>query len=109
MSHDMPAVCTRRGPRSFRTHSNIRAVFSFLYLKKIKNLKIYVHFEKFQKYTPVTLWGATGVKCNFFFFKFAKKSLEKKKREACRPLGGDRLPLPYFNPWPLFAAIPFVI
>ena len=29
------------------------AVFSFLYLKKIKTLKIYVRFEKFRKYTPV--------------------------------------------------------
>ena len=32
-------------------------VFSFLYLKKIKILKIYVRFGKFQKYTPVALWG----------------------------------------------------
>ena len=42
------------------------AVFSFLYLKKIKISKIYVRFGKFQKYTPVALWGATGLKCNFF-------------------------------------------
>ena len=28
--------------------------FSFLYLKKIKILKIYGGFEKFQNYTPVT-------------------------------------------------------
>jgi len=33
------------------------AVFSFLYLKKIKISKIYVGFGKFQKYTPVALWG----------------------------------------------------
>jgi len=32
-----------------------RAVFSFLYLKKNKILKIYVGFGKFQKYTPVAL------------------------------------------------------
>ena len=32
--------------------------------------------------------GATGLKCNFFFFKFATKSLEKKKRGACRPPNG---------------------
>jgi len=31
------------------------AVFSFLYLKKIKISKIYVRFGKFQKYTPVAL------------------------------------------------------
>ena len=69
------------------------AVFSFLYLKKIKISKIYVGFGKFQKYTPVALWGATGLKCNFFFFKFAMKSLEKKKEGACRPLGGRQGPL----------------
>ena len=33
---------------------------------------------------------ATGPKCNFFFFKFATKSLEKKKG-ACRPPSGDRV------------------
>ena len=32
---------------------------------------------------------ATGPKCNFFFFKFATKSLEKKKG-ACRPPSGDQ-------------------
>ena len=30
--------------------------FSFLYLKKIKILKIYGRFEKFQNYTPVAPW-----------------------------------------------------
>ena len=38
---------------------NESAVFSFLYLKKIKISKIYFRFGKFQKYTPVALWGAT--------------------------------------------------
>src|SRR6185369_4710409 len=33
---------------------------------------------------------ATGPKCNFFFFKFTTKSLEKKKGGACRPPTGDR-------------------
>src|SRR6185437_10764963 len=81
-----------------------RAVFSFLYLKKIKISKIYVGFGKFQKYTPVALWGATGLKCNFFFFKFATKSLEKKKEGGlspppqratgpCRPPQGRQGPL----------------
>ena len=45
------------------------------YIKKIKNLKIYVRFEKFQKYTPVALWGRQGSNV-IFFFKFATKSLE---------------------------------
>ena len=49
---------------------------------------------------------ATGSKCNFFFFKFATKSLEKKKvggsvapqraTGACRPLGGRQAP-PFFQ------------
>ena len=68
-----------------------QAVFSFLYLKKIKISKIYVGFGKFQKYTPVALWGATGLKCNFF--KFATKSLEKKKEGACRPPNGRQAPV----------------
>ena len=37
--------------------------------------------------------GATGLKCNFFFFKFATKSLEKKKRGACRPPNGRQAPV----------------
>ena len=52
-----------------------------------------------------------------FFFKFATKSLTKKR--ACRPpqgrqgpvarWGGDRVPSPLYKPWPPYAAIPFVI
>ena len=61
------------------------AVFSFLYLKKIKISKIYVGFGKFQKYTRSPYWGATWLKCNFFFFKFATKSLEKKKEGGLSP------------------------
>ena len=64
--------------------------FFFFIFKKNKISKIYVRFEKFQKYTPVALWGATGLKCKFFFFKFATKSLEKKKRGPVAPPTGDR-------------------
>ena len=41
---------------------------------------------------------ATGPKCNFFFFKFATKSLEKKKEGACRPPNGRQAPVapPFF-------------
>ena len=28
---------------------------------------------------------------------------------ACRPLGGRQGPLPFYKPWPPYAAIPFVI
>ena len=44
----------------------LRGAFFFFIFKKIKISKIYVRFEKFQKYTPVALWGATGPKYNFF-------------------------------------------
>ena len=33
---------------------------------------------------------ATGPNCNFFFFKFATKSLEKKKRPVAQPTGDRR-------------------
>ena len=48
-------------------------------------------FLKYFKTTPGRpMGGATGPKCNFFFFKFATKSLEKKRGGACRPPTGDR-------------------
>ena len=85
--------------------------------------------ENFKNIPRSPYGGATGLKCNFFFFKFATKSLEEKKRGGlsppqratgpCRPpqgrqgpvarWGGDRVPSPYFKPWPPFAAVPFVI
>ena len=98
------------------------AVFSFLYFKKIKISKIYIRFGKFQKYTPVALWGgATGLKCNFFL-QICNEVPGEKKRGACRPpptgdracrppqgrqgpvarWGGDRVPSPYFKSWPPF-------
>ena len=40
-----------------RPSSRAGRSFLFYILKKIKILKIYVRFEKFQKYTPVALWG----------------------------------------------------
>ena len=67
-----------------------RRGFLFFIFKKNKISKIYVRFGKFQKYTPVALCGATWLKCNFFFFKFATKSLEKKKRGPVAPPTGDR-------------------
>ena len=36
---------------------------------------------------------ATDPKCNFFFFKFATKSLEEKKGGACRPPQGRQGPV----------------
>ena len=44
-----------RGPAIQQRPCQCGAFFSFLYLKKIKISKIYVHFGKFQKYTPVAL------------------------------------------------------
>ena len=68
-----------------------RSGFFFFIFKKIKISKIYVHFGKFQKYTPVALWGATGLKCNFFLLQICNKVPGGKKKEgACRPPTGDR-------------------
>ena len=52
-----------------------------------------------------------------FFFKFATRSLAKKRgmlptqraTGACRPPQGRQGPLPLYKPWPPYAAIPFVI
>ena len=78
-----------------------KAVFSFLYFLKIKISKIYVRFEIFQKYPPVAPHRATGPKCNFYFFKFATRSLEKKG--AGRPPNGRQGPVaPGVGDRPLF-------
>ena len=37
--------------------------------------------------------GATGLKCNFFFFKFATKSLEKKKEGGLSHPNGRQAPV----------------
>ena len=88
-----------------------QAVFSFLYFKKIKISKLYVHFGKFQKYILVALWGRQG--SNVIFFSNLQRSPWSKKRGgACRPLGGRQGPLPFYKTWPTwppYAAIPFVI
>jgi len=53
--------------------------FFFFIFKKIKILKIYVYFEKFQKYHLVALWGGRQALDVFFFFKFATRSMAEKK------------------------------
>ena len=80
-----------------------RRFFLFYILKKIKFSKLYIRFGKFQKYTPVALWGATWLKCNFFFLQICNEvPRERKKRGGllppqratgpCRPLGGRQGP-----------------
>ena len=49
--------------------------------------------ENFKNIPRSPYGGATGLKCIFFFFKFATKSLEKKKRGACRPPNGRQAPV----------------
>ena len=54
-----------------------------------------------------------------FFFKFATRSLAKKRGPVAHPRGdrglspvgggGDRVPITLYKPWPPYAAIPFVI
>ena len=46
---------------------------------------------KFQKYTPVALWGATGFKCNFFSSNLQRSPWRKKG--ACRPPNGRQDPV----------------
>ena len=43
--------------------------------------------ENFKNIPRSPYWGATGLKCNFFSFKFATKSLEKKKGHVAPPTG----------------------
>ena len=76
-----------RRDRPINAQKQRAAIFSFLYLKKIKISKIYVRFGKFQNYTPVALWGGDRAQMYFFFFKFATKSLEKKKGPVAPPTG----------------------
>ena len=69
---------------------------------------------KYFKNTPGRPPRATGPKCNFFFFKFATRSLAKKgsvahptgdrslsptpgATGACRPLGGRQPPLFFYS------------
>ena len=74
------------------------AVFSFLYFLKIKISKIYIRFKIFQKYPRSLPIGRQALSV-FFFFKFAMRSLGKKRpcrppqraTGACRPLGGRQV------------------
>ena len=68
-----------------RRRSAATSGFFFFIFKKIKILKIYVRFGKFQKYTPVALWGATGLKCNFFLLQICNKVPGEKKRGGLSP------------------------
>ena len=84
--------------------------------------------ENFKNIPRSPYEGATGLKCNFFSSNLQRSPWRKKKRGpiapptgdrplsptpgatgSCRPLGGDRVPSPYFKLRPPFAAISFVI
>ena len=56
--------------------------------------------ENFKNIPRSPYGGATGLKCNFFFFKFATKSLEKKRGGPVARWGGAATgsPLPILNP-----------
>ena len=65
--------------------------------------------ENFKNIPRSPYGGRQGSNVNFFSSNL-QRSPWRKKEGACRPLGGgDRVPSPYFKPWPPFAAIPFVI
>ena len=68
--------------------------FLFYIFLKLKFQK-YISVLKYFKNTPDRPHRATGLKCNFFFFKFAMRSLGKKSHVApqratgaCRPAHG---------------------
>src|SRR6185437_6170153 len=71
--------------------------FLFYILKKIKFQKYMSVFKYFKNIPRSPSHRATGPMCNFFF-KFATKSLEKKKR-TCRP--------PFFSRTFIFAGTYF--
>ena len=72
------------------------AVFSFLYLKKIKISKIYMSvLENFKNIPRSPYGGATGPKCNFFL-QICNEVPGRGRaggRGACRPPSGDRGPV----------------
>ena len=81
--------------------------------------------ENFKNISRSPSHSATGPKCNFFLQIRNEVPGEKKgglspvgdrglspipgATGACRPLGGRQGPLPFYKPWPSYAAIPFVI
>ena len=91
-------------PRGLRA-SGAAALF-FIYFLKIKISKIYVRFEIFQKYSPVAPIGRLALSV-IFFFKFAMRSLAKKKGPVAHPtsdrgLSPTRSLPPIYKPWPSF-------
>ena len=68
-----------------------QALFSFLYLKKIKISKIYVRFEIFQNYPRSPYGGRQAL--SVIFFKICNEVPGKKKcKGAYRPPEGRLLP-----------------
>ena len=69
--------------------------FFFIFKKKLKFQKYMSVLENFKNIPRSPYWGATGLKCNFFSFKFTTKSLERKKG-GLSPVGGATGPSPLF-------------
>ena len=67
------------------------AVFSFLYLKKIKFQKYMSVLKYFKNIPRSPSHRATGPKCNFFSSNSQRSPWRKKK--TCRPLGGRQGPV----------------
>ena len=62
----------------------VRGFFFFIF-KKIKISKIYVRFGKFQKYTPVALWGRRDRAQMQFFFQICNEVPGVKKGGGLSP------------------------
>src|SRR6185295_16692156 len=66
------------------------AVFSFLYLKKLKFQKYMSVLENFKNIPRSPYGGATGLKCNFFLQICNEVPGEKKRGGPVAPPTGDR-------------------
>ena len=98
------------------------AVFSFLYLKKLKFQKYMSVLENSKIYPGRPPIGRQAQSVIFFLQIYNEVPVEKKGGPVApptgdrglsptpgRPLRGRQGPLPFYNPWPPYADIPFVI
>ena len=83
-----PACTARMAP----AQADTPAVFSFLYLKKIKFQKYMSVLKYFKNIPRSPSHRATGPKCNFFF-QICNEVPGEKKNKPCRPLGGRQGPV----------------
>ena len=82
-----PEAARQRRPRGLELPP--RGFFFFIFKKKFKNICPFSNISKIYPGRPPI---GRQAQCVIFFFKFATKSLEKKK-QALSPVGGRQAPL----------------